>query len=811
MELIHLIIAGLLPVLLAFLFCFAEKQTKFGKCSYGMRQLIIGACFGLLAVFSTTFSIDIGGAGVNVRDAAPLTAGLLFGGPAGILAGLIGAIHRWFASLWGIGTYTRLACTLATGAAGFLAAAVRKYLLDNKKASWMYGLAVGMTMEVCHMLLIFVTNMSDLYQAFFFVRECAVPMIIANSASVTLAALVLSAMRRKTVKNGMEAKKIAQTFQLWLMVCVVIAFLITCEFSYIIQDRMAQANTEFLLDINMQDVRNDIKDASDANLLSITRKICTQITDGTDAEQLEELKNMYGVSEINIIDADGFISVSTDERFEDYDMRSGEQSAEFMCLLEGETELVQAYMPISYNQFVSRKYAGVALENGGAVQVGYDKRTFQKDIAEFVVQAARNRHIGQKGCVMICDEEWMIVSDRDGHEGMHLMNTGLWIDTLKMQEATVYEGEVYGETAFWMFTKSEGYYIISMLPKEEALFSRHIAVYILMFMEIIVFAALFAYIYFLIKKLIVEKIEKVNDSLAQITGGNLNVTVDVRSNEEFASLSDDINSTVNTLKRYIDEAAARIDAELEFAQTIQYSSLPSIFPPYPHRKDFEIFASMDTAKEVGGDFYDFYLLNENELAFLIADVSGKGIPAAMFMMKAKTMIKSLAESGMNVAEVFTKANEYLCEGNDANMFVTAWMGVLNLTTGHVEYANAGHNPPVVQRKDGSYDYVKVRPNFVLAGMEGMRYRKHEMEIEPGEAIYLYTDGITEAQNLEQELYGEKRLVECLNQAKNSNVEIICKKVKEDVEAFVGEAEQFDDMTMLCLKYHGKQSEQEAIK
>ncbi len=807
----NLIISGFLPVLLALMFHYAEKQTKFGKCSYGMRQFVIGTCFGILAVLSTTFSIDIGGAGVNVRDAAPLTAGLLFGGPAGILAGLIGAIHRWFASLWGIGTYTRLACTLATGAAGFLAAAVRKFLLDNKKASWMYGLAVGLTMEVCHMVMIFVTNLSDLYQAFSFVKACAFPMIIANSVSVTLAAFCLSAVSRKNKKNSMEAKKIAQTFQLWLMVCVIIGFLVTCEFSYILQNGIAQENMKYLLQINMHDVKNDIEEASDANLLSITHKIGMQISEETDVAQLKQLMKTYNVSEINIINEDGFISLSTDERFENYDMRSGEQSAEFMCLLEGETELVQAYQPISYNQFVSRKYAGIALENGGAVQVGYDKRTFQMDIAEVVVQAARNRHIGQNGCVMICDEEWIIVSDRDGHEGLHLMNTGLWIDPIKMQEATVYEGEVYGDTAYWMYTKSEGYYIISMLPKEEALFSRQIAVYILAFMEIIVFAALFAYIYFLIKKLVVEKIEKVNDSLAQITGGNLDVTVDVRSNEEFASLSDDINSTVSTLKRYIDEAAARIDAELEFAKTIQYSSLPSIFPPYPNRKDFEIFASMDTAKEVGGDFYDFYLLNENELVILAADVSGKGIPAAMFMMKAKTMMKSLAESGMNVAEVFMKANEYLCEGNDANMFVTAWIGVLNLTTGHLEYANAGHNPPLVQRKDGGYEYVKVRPNFVLAGMEGVRYRKHEMVLEPGEAIFLYTDGITEAQDLKQELYGEARLLECLNHVKDADAEMICKKVKADVDSFVGEAEQFDDMTMLCLKYHGKQSEQEAIK
>ena len=165
----------------------------------------------------------------------------------------------------------------------------------------------------------------------------------------------------------------------------------------------------------------------------------------------------------------------------------------------------------------------------------------------------------------------------------------------------------------------------------------------------------------LIKRVIINNLNKVNDTLAQITEGNLNVTVDVRSNAEFSSLSDDINSTVATLKNYIDEAAARFDKDLEIAKKIQHSALPSVFPPYPNRKDFSIFASMDAAKEVGGDFYDFYLLDEDHLAFVVADVSGKGIPGAMFMMTSKTLIKSHAESGLPVDEVFTQVNAQLCE------------------------------------------------------------------------------------------------------------------------------------------------------
>ena len=211
---------------------------------------------------------------------------------------------------------------------------------------------------------------------------------------------------------------------------------------------------------------------------------------------------------------------------------------------------------------------------------------------------------------------------------------------------------------------------------------------------------------------------------------------------------------------------------------------------------------MHTAKEVGGDFYDFYFIDDDNLAFLMADVSGKGIPAAMFMMQSKTIIKSCAESGMSVEQVFTVANEKLCEGNDAGMFVTAWMGILNVKTGKILFANAGHNPPLVKHADGAYEYLKTRAGFVLAGMEGVRYRGNELERAPGDAIYLYTDGVTEATDLNTELYGEDRLHTVLEKYKDAAPQVICDEVKRDVDAFVGEAPQFDDITMLALKYNG---------
>lgn len=303
----------------------------------------------------------------------------------------------------------------------------------------------------------------------------------------------------------------------------------------------------------------------------------------------------------------------------------------------------------------------------------------------------------------------------------------------------------------------------------------------------------------MIKKVVVKNIEKINNSLAKITDGDLDETVNVRSNEEFAVLSDDINSTVDTLKRYIKEADERIDKELEFARQIQHSALPSVFPPYPNRIDFDIFAQMYTAKEVGGDFYDFYLLGKDKLAFLIADVSGKGIPAAMFMMTAKTLIKSLVESGIEPSDAFTKANNKLCENNEAGMFVTAWLGILDLNTGLLKYVNAGHNPPLIKRNGKYFEFLCSKPNFVLAGMENIKYKTNEIQLSPGDEIFLYTDGVTEANDTSYELFGDDRLLESLNENDCLAVEQLCKKVKSDVDRFVGNALQSDDITMLAVK------------
>jgi len=609
----------------------------------------------------------------------------------------------------------------------------------------------------------------------------------------------------------MKSKKVklSQSFQRWLIVLVSIAFLATTAFLWLIQTRLSEENAIHLLALNLSDVREDVIDASDGNLLKLTRRVADDLNAAEEitGELLWDLLRQYDVTEINVIDENGIIIATTHPAFLGYDMADGSQSGEFMALLNGREEYVQSYQPTSDDPTISRKYAGVVLARGGFVQVGYGAERFQRDIDEFVVGVTRNRHVGAKGCIIIVDEAWNIVSDRFGNEGKNLDVTGLWIDTATMPENEAFIENVYGQSSYCMYQTTEGYRIVAVMPRNEAALSRNVSVGVTSAMQVVVFAALFIMIFLLVKKLVVRNIYHINDSLSAITAGKLDTVVNVRSHVEFDDLSNDINSTVDTLKRYIADAAARMDAELAFAKAIQHSALPSVFPPYPGRKEFDIHAAMFTAREVGGDFYDFYFVDEETLAFLIADVSGKGIPAAMFMMESKTLLKSFTESGMAIEQVFTLANEKLCEGNEAGMFVTAWMGLLNVKTGHVTFANAGHNPPLVKTGEGEFVYHKTRAGFVLAGMDGIRYRRFEMQLQPGDTIYLYTDGVTEATDAAEKLYGEERLRSLVNLHQGDSARNICEAVKADVDAFVGAAEQFDDITMLCLKWKGPGEEE----
>ena len=251
-----------------------------------------------------------------------------------------------------------------------------------------------------------------------------------------------------------------------------------------------------------------------------------------------------------------------------------------------------------------------------------------------------------------------------------------------------------------------------------------------------------------------------------------------------------------------DMNTARIEYELSLANRIQADMLPNTFPAFPDRSEFDIYAAMDQAKEVGGDFYDFFLIDDSHLGIVVADVSGKGVPAALFMMAAKILIKNIAMTGKSPGEVLEAANEQICSNNREEMFVTVWLGILDLRTGNLVAANAGHEYPVLKKADGSFHLLKDTHGFVLGGLDGSRYKNYELQLAPDDVLFLYTDGLPEATNAADELYGTKRMLEALNRSPGADPRALLESIEEDVNAFVGGAQQFDDLTMLCVQYKG---------
>ena len=805
----RLIIPVLLNCLLVLGIYLADKYTPAKKLPYFTKQVIIGILFGIVSAFASSYGVQWLGTVVNVRDAAPLSAGLIFGAPAGIISGLIGGLYRWFSVYWGGGMYTRFACSIATILAGFLAAGLRKLMFDNKKPTWSYGICIAVVCEVIHMILIFLTNMDNSSQAFEFVKGATGPMMLGNSIAVGLSIILVSLFSHERFFKKKTSEGIAHTFQRRLLSCIVIAYLVTSTFTLILQNGMAQIETQEVFTVAINDVESAVREKSNRQLLEIA-ELVKQEYEQNPTVSLSDLTEKYGIKEINVVSSDGIITNSTEaDVINNYDMNSKAQSREFVDTLKVQDSFVQEYSPRGKDESVWRKYAAVNLTDDGFIQVGYDAEQFHEMLNEYVIDVTKNRHVGTHGFVAVLDEQLCMVID-NAYAGKHISAIGITPPEEMVQGKTataLYNADVVDGISdlsaeyMYVFKFVEGYCLIAAMPVAEAMFMRDASMLTSIFMQVLIFATLFVFIYILIKRVIINNLKKINDTLARITNGDLSVTVDVRSNEEFASLSDDINSTVSTLKRYIAEAAARIDKELEYAKQIQLSALPTNFP---NGDDYRIYAQMIAAKEVGGDFYDFYKLSDTTVAFLAADVSGKGIPAAMFMMTAKTIIKDLAESGLPVNEIFTKANEKLCENNESGMFVTAWMGILDITTGQIKYANAGHNPPLLKRANGSFEYLKCRAGFVLAGMEGIRYRIGEFTLHPGDRLFLYTDGVPEATNTENKLYGEDRLLEFMNRNAAMEATTLLPALKAHIDEFVGEAPQFDDITMLMFDYKPKE-------
>ena len=317
-----------------------------------------------------------------------------------------------------------------------------------------------------------------------------------------------------------------------------------------------------------------------------------------------------------------------------------------------------------------------------------------------------------------------------------------------------------------------------------------------------------------LRRRIVKPIQKISEEATRFSkentvGENLEK---ISRFEVIRGMTGSLYSMENDMVKYMDNLTAitaekeRVATELSLAARIQEDMLPGEYPAFPDRKDFDVFGSMDPAKEVGGDFFDHFLLDDDHLCLMIADVSGKGVPAALTMMASQITLTNVARVEKSPAAILAKTNDAICPHNREEMFITVWLGILELSTGILTAANAGHEYPAIYHKDGQFELLKDKHGLVIGGMEGLKYKDYTIELKPGSKVFVYTDGVPEATSMAQELFGTDRMIAALNDApKTATPEEILKNVRKHVDLFVGEAEQFDDLTMLCIEYKGPEA------
>lgn len=603
-------------------------------------------------------------------------------------------------------------------------------------------------------------------------------------------------------------------FHKWLFICIFPAFCLTLAASYLLQTRQAEENARHMLSSNLDDgekylrmvITNAayIREISDAGALTKARAFAAIITQNPNILNvptiLHFLRKLLDVEELNVADDRGVIIASTGP-FAGYDMASSPQSAAFLpALRDLDFALVQDIEERGADH-VPFQYAGVARRDcTGIVQIGYSPKRLTAALRSAAVdQIAPRYHIGSNGFMAISIYGAVIST---GNEAA--VPLGSNVDALGLVQP---DGKglvsILGKQYICQSLEVEGYTLFALLPRNEVFFSRDSMLLYIAACNLALFAVIFWMVSHLVKRLVINDVYRVNEDLQKITSGNLDVVLNERTTPEFGLLSDGINKTVQSLKAAISAAAGRIDAELEFARAIQCSSLPSVFPAYPEREDFDIFAVMRAAKVVGGDFYDFYLRDKNQLVIVVADVADKGIGAALFMMTAKTLIKSLAESGLSPAEIFTQANKRITAHNDQDIFLTAFLAVLDLTTGRMICANAGHEHPLIfRRAEGRHAWLEAGHGLPLGAMPNSRYREQTFQIAPGDRLLLYTDGVSEAENSRGERFGLSGIENAVLGTERMDAEQTVQALLRRVDDFASGVEQADDITILALEFTG---------
>lgn len=612
-----------------------------------------------------------------------------------------------------------------------------------------------------------------------------------------------------------RSHKLGTIILIWFEIILLISLIIASVAGLLWQERLQQQQAFSMIDnyltqyVERIDVAKNINKEFDEWMSDV---IDGEDTDGKEAyyddHRLERVAvyNRDRMSEVSVVNAQGIITYSSNPSLRGYDIRNDAQLFPFMCLLNGVSSYSDTLDKTFFDGTREQAYIGRAFrDKSGFMLFAINEDNYTVYWNESIEVVTEDSKIGMTGYMINCDKDGTISSithTMEDKKGTAFEDVSLLPESEGEVKETI--TTLYGKKCYVSAMKTPDYYVVGAYPVDEAdqFQMQNNIMFIILFFAII--SAFLIVFFLLIKRIVIKEVEKAHASLNKITNGDLEERVKVGGSVEFTELSSGINETVDKLKGLIEEENLRVQKELENARNIQESSVPQVFP---EDERYSLYATMNTAKAVGGDFYDFFMVNDNTLAIVMADVSGKGMPAALYMMRAKTLIKFYAEQGLTVDEVAGKTNVALCRNESAKMFVTVWMGFLNLDSGVVSYVHAGHTLPVLI--DGeNVSFINQKKSMVMGGFEYAKYLRQEITLSHGDSIYLYTDGVTEAQDVSENLYGEERLLTVISD-KVKGIEIsdkkeYCKEACEiiygDIENFTKGAEQYDDITMMMVKF-----------
>ena len=609
------------------------------------------------------------------------------------------------------------------------------------------------------------------------------------------------------MKNGNKEKRLSKVFRRKLLKVTAIILIISAVVIAFIVSFATNITVSDLLSSETADLKNEVGYESELFFGSLWN-YATEYGFSPGDESFSGTMKLLDISHWDCIDENGIIVFSDDKSRISSRVSDDPVFCELSEKLRGKSKGEYCLLDISKDDLKSNdwsKYVGICMGGSMILEVQYTPEDYYRQMDLSTNGICNFKSVGNGGMDVVVKRDGTIVSPaKEIREQKNISVSKIDIEKMLSMSAgdSLFQTNQNGTDYFVTYTQSDGYYIISMIPKNEILFSLYVVVLSSVFLVILLTVIIFLRVNSLTKKLIVKNIGRINSELSEITGGNLDVEIDVKDNLEFKQLSEGINTTVSSLKEHIEKESKRFSDELVLAHAIQTSSLPNVFPPFPNRHDLDIFASMAPAKVVGGDFYDFFFSDSTHFVFLVADVSDKGIPAAMFMMKSKTMIKSLAQANRNVDDIIFIANNALCEDNEADMFVTMWFGILDTEKGILSYVNAGHCKPLIRRAEGTFEYLSEKPDFVVAAEESVMFRRRELYLSKGDALFLYTDGVTEAADTADRLYGDGRLRRVLNEQNPQSAREICEAVQRDLTGYSSGAVQTDDVTMFSVVFNG---------